>query len=59
MHLHDAIAALARSATALSGTPGEVARHPASPRVAWLLGTEAPRSTALSMPTCQHADGRA
>lgn len=25
MHLHDAIAALARSATALSGTPGEVA----------------------------------
>ena len=41
------------------GTPGEVARHPAGPRVAWLLGTEASRPAAPSMQTCQHADGRA
>ncbi len=40
--LADAVAVLDAGQVLQHGPPGEVARHPASARVAWLLGTEAP-----------------
>ena len=40
--LADAVAVLDAGQVLQHGPPAEVARHPASPRVAWLLGTEAP-----------------
>jgi len=40
--LADTVAVLDGSRVLQHGPPSEVARHPASPRVAWLLGTEAP-----------------
>ena len=40
--LADTVAVLDAGQVLQHGPPAEVARHPASPRVAWLLGTEAP-----------------
>ena len=40
--LADELAVLDSGQVLQRGTPAEVARHPANPRVAWLLGTEAP-----------------
>ena len=56
--LADEVAVLDAGRVLQQGTPAEVARYPAGPRVAWLLGTEASRPAAPSMRTCQHADGR-
>ena len=59
--LADTVAVLDAGQVLQHGPPAEVARHPASPRVAWLLGTEAPGPVALSVQpqqTRQCAGGR-
>jgi len=60
--LADAVAVLDAGQVLQHGPPAEVARHPVSPRVAWLLGTEAPSPAPFPMQpqqTRQHARGRA
>ncbi len=46
--LADAVAVLDAGQVLQQGPPAEVARHPISPRVAWLLGTEAPSPAAAA-----------
>jgi len=58
--LADTVAVLDAGCVLQHGSPLEVARHPASPRVAWLLGTEAASLTTLPLQPWQarqHASG--
>ena len=60
--LADTVAVLNAGQVLQLGPPAEGARHPASPRVAWLLGTEAPSPAAPQAhppQARQHAGGRA